>query len=361
MQADDSTPHGTEPLTFDAAADRLALLDFDSATTDDRAGTTDHRSSARHPASAPSDTPARADQASDDVEAEFTPDHDPGPAPDDDPERAAEDAADAASADAAADAQDADEREADESLVVRLRDGTTITVAELKRGYGREADYTRKTQDLAEQKKTFESRQAQLSQHEQFFTEAAEHAIRVARAFMPKPPDASLRESDPVEYFLQKDRYDRAEAHVRTLENARKAQADRAAHEEGQLIRDHLAGQQKLLLDKVPEFRSEKARRAFWDEALAVGQAHYGYSAEEMSHVHDHRLMMVLRDALAYRRLQASKPKAEAKVKEAPPVAQPAKRPTRNEREAQRFNEQVGRLRTTGDFDTAVSILSRFD
>jgi hypothetical protein len=361
MQADDSTPRGTEPLTFAAAADRLALLDFDGETTSDGAGTTDHPSAARPPSSAAakSDAPAHADDRSDDVGAELAPDD---PRQSAGPDDAAEDAADAAVfADAAADARDSDEREADESLVVRLRDGTRITVAELKKGYGREADYTRKTQELAEQKKAVESRQTQLSQHEQFFTQAAEHAVRVARAFMPKPPDASLRDSDPVEYFLQKDRYDRAEAHVRSLESAQAAQADRAAHEQGELIRDHLATQQKLLIDKVPEFRSEKARRAFWDEALAVAHAHYGYSADEMSQVHDHRLMLVLKDALAYRRLQASKPKAEAKVKEAPPVAQPAKRPTRNEREAQRFNEQVGRLRQTGDFDTAVSILSRFD
>lgn len=341
MQADDSTPDaGTGPLTFAAAADRLAFIDF--ADAPDVA------------AAAASDAPARAgDETGEDIEAELP--------PDEDPEHATGDAGDATSDDAAAGAPDPDEREADESLVVRLRDGTRITVAELKKGYGREADYTRKTQDLAEQRKAVESRHAQLSQHEQFFNQAAEHAIRVARAFMPKPPDAGLRDADPVEYFLQKDRYDRAEAHVRSLENARAAQAERAAHEQGELIRDHLAAEQTLLLDRVPEFRSEKARRAFWDEAVAVGQAHYGYSPEEMSQVHDHRLMMVLRDALAYRRLQASKPKAEAKVSGAPPVAQPAKRPTRNERDAQRFNEQVGRLRQTGDFDTAVSILSRFD
>ena len=341
MQADDSTPQGTEPLTFAAAADRLALIDV-ADTRDDA------------PATA-SDPPARAGaETGDDVEAELL--------PDEDPEDADDDAADeVASADAAAGVPDPDEREADESLVVRLRDGTRITVAELKKGFGREADYTRKTQDLAEQRKAVEARQAQLSQHEQFFTQAAEHAVRVARAFMPRPPDAGLRDSDPVEYFLQKDRYDRAEAHVRTLENARAAQAERTAQEHGELIRDHLAAEQKLLVEKVPEFRSEKARRAFWDEAVTVGQAHYGYSPEEMSQVHDHRLMMVLKDALAYRRLQASKPRAEAKVKEAPPVAAPAKRPTRGERETQRFNEQVGRLRQTGDFDTAVSILSRFD
>jgi hypothetical protein len=340
MQADDSTPQGTGPLTFAAAADRLALIDV-----------ADGRAAA--PAAA-SDAPARADaETGDDVDAE--------PLPDEDPDAAQTAADEADPAAPAGDAEADDEREADESLVVRLRDGTEITVAELKKGFGREADYTRKTQDLAEQRRAVESRQAQLSQHEHFFTEAAEHAIRVARAFMPKPPDAALRDSDPVEYFLQKDRYDRAEAHVRTLETARAAQAERAAQEHGELVRTHLAAEQKLLVEKMPEFRSEKARRAFWDEAVAVGQAHYGYSPEEMSQIHDHRLMMVLKDALAYRRLQASKPKAEAKASGAPPVAAPAKRPARGEREAQRFSEQVGRLRQTGDFDTAVSILSRWD
>ncbi|HEX2725237.1 MAG TPA: hypothetical protein VHN20_05410, partial [Beijerinckiaceae bacterium] len=71
--------------------------------------------------------------------------------------------------------------------------------------------------------------------------------------------------------------------------------------------------------------------------------------------------MIVVQKALAYERLQAARPKAEAKVAAAPPVAQPAKRPTRTERERGQMNEQVSRLRKTGDFDTRVALLSRFD
>jgi hypothetical protein len=60
-------------------------------------------------------------------------------------------------------------------------DGDQIPVAELKKGYLRQADYTRKTQELADEKRRAEAVQQELEQHRQFYANV--------NAFFAKRPD----------------------------------------------------------------------------------------------------------------------------------------------------------------------------
>lgn len=55
-----------------------------------------------------------------------------------------------------------DKKESSDTDTIRLKDGTTVTKQELIDGYLRRSDYTKKTMSLADDKKAFEARKAEL-------------------------------------------------------------------------------------------------------------------------------------------------------------------------------------------------------
>lgn len=203
---------------------------------------------------------------------------------------------------------------------VRLADGTVITVAELKRGSLREADYTRKTQEVSALREELNARQAALAQHEQ----SIDFAIEVARAYMPAKPDPALIASDPLSYLQAKEAY---EAHIGQLqqlfEAKSQAENDRLSQQQDDLKRQMEAGRDALL-SAMPELKDTAKATAFATD-LSKAITKYGYDPSDVNLVRDHRLFLLARDAMAYQKLMASKPKALAKTQGKPPLA-PGKR-----------------------------------
>src|SRR5688572_14668998 len=105
---------------------------------------------------------------------------------------------------------------------VKLDDGTVITVAQLRRNNLFEADYTRKTMAMSEDRKAVESQKAHVQQLEQALLQQRETVAVVANAFMPKPPDPALLDPnsdkfDLVGYSQQKAAYEHTASLVNRL------------------------------------------------------------------------------------------------------------------------------------------------
>ena len=100
-----------------------------------------------------------------------------------------------------------------------------VTLDELQAGYSRQADYTRKSQVLAEQRKqadeelaaTQQERQRYLSQLEQFNTQADSKINELAKTDWTK-----LKEEDPTEYMLKRDQYRELQDNKRIVEEEQK-------------------------------------------------------------------------------------------------------------------------------------------
>lgn len=121
-----------------------------------------------------------------------------------------------------ADTAEADDQEADaepvyadEKAKVKLPDGTEAPVAELIQGNMRQQDYTRKTQELANDRKAVAADVERM----QRITEAFVDHIS---ALVPDAPDASLALSDPNAYTAQKAQHEAAMAQVQKLIEAGK-------------------------------------------------------------------------------------------------------------------------------------------
>jgi hypothetical protein len=259
---------------------------------------------------------------------------------------------------------DADEPYAHGNARTRLRDGTVTTVGELKKAAEQAKEYQRQLQERETRDREFEQRQAQIAAQEQYFTNTVNQAKAVLQAnFPPKPDEKLLEQGDTFTYMEQKVRYDAAVEKWRQLDHAQKVQSQQAEQKRQEETKQRIAQELQLLKDAVPETRTEEGFKAFREDILTYGPKEYGFSAEELANRTDHRDFLVLKDAIAYRKLQAEKAKVAAKVKDVPPVQvqAPGRRVSPAEKQAQSVKTDFNRLRQTRSLDDALAILNQYD
>ncbi|MCC6468600.1 MAG: hypothetical protein IT563_09780 [Alphaproteobacteria bacterium] len=192
-------------------------------------------------------------------------------------------------------------------------DGRTeqVTLDELRKGYSRQRDYSRKTAALAEQRRGLESERARLKEVLDAFigdAETVDPVLAEGRA----TDWERLAAEQPAVYAQRRAEFDRRAAR---LEQARSLRREMAAREDVHRARafDAYAGQQRReLLRRMPELADPGKRRAAADE-LSAYAAGLGFSADEQSRIVDHRLLRVFHDAMQFRRLNQARERLASK------------------------------------------------
>lgn len=246
-----------------------------------------------------------------------------------------------------------------EPVRYRLADGTEVTadeVEEWRKGHLRQSDYTRKAQKLAEQKKAAEEIQAQIAQQAQYFDQAMPVVMQIAQSRIPPAPDPKMLETDLIGFMQAKEAHEAALREVQELQNLWDSRQQQVQQEQANAQKEAFRSAQAELLRMMPELKDPAkvtALRAEIETALPT----YGYTAEDVNHLMDPRQIRVLKDAIAYRKLIAAKPQAIDKAKDAIPVQQPGKRPSPGEAQAKARQEQMAKLRKTGDRNVGQSLI----
>ena len=125
-------------------------------------------------------------------------------------------------------------------------------------------------------------------------------------------------------------------------------------------FQSRLKKEQVNLYERAPELVDEGKRREFYNDMISSGK-NYGFSEDEMNNVHDHRVMLLVKDALAYRKLQSEKPRAMEKARGAFPVRKPEARVSSNERVSQKHKGLFERARKTRSIDDVGALLSELE
>ena len=114
-------------------------------------------------------------------------------------------------------------------------DEQQVTLEELQNGYSRQQDYTRKTQELANQRKDIESQQAELRQKDDIYKDLLPKLEANLKAELGEEPDwKAIYDEDPIAYVREKDVWNEKQKRLE------------AAQAEQQRIKDEeLAEQQK--------------------------------------------------------------------------------------------------------------------
>ena len=282
--------------------------------------------------------------------------------PDDDPLGLdAEDvAADAADEPDESEAEIKGGRFAPDTAKVTLDDGSVTTIAELKRGTLFQRDYTQKTQALSEERKTFEAERQQVSQYVQQVEQLREYASWYAETYLPKKPEPFTgdRMNDPMGYLQWSQKNDEWQAHAQAYQQflQQKATADEQKKgETDKQFQERRLREAEALGKAIPVFKDPAKADAAWN-AMVTGAADYGFSREDLEGVVDHRQLVILRDALAYRKLKAKAPQAPVEAARRPPVREGRRAPADQQQTRQKQN-LTERLNKPGNFDAGVELL----
>ena len=209
--------------------------------------------------------------------------------------------------------------EVEEQPVYRVTvDGEEIEVTqdELINGYSRQQDYTRKTQELANQRKTIEQQAQELAQRDAIYAELLPKMEAQLKGELVNEPDwDTLYEDDPIAYVREKQLWDEK---VRKLESVnaeqQRLQQENLVQQQQQLEQLVQYSQQKLL-EIIPEWKTQevaqKEKAAIRDYAVNE----LGYSEQEIAQVYDYRALLGLRNAwLNSKTVKATKKKPTQKA-----------------------------------------------
>lgn len=226
---------------------------------------------------------------------------------------------------------------------VKGEDGNEETVEatpeELASSYMRQADYTRKTQALAEREsqaveflktKHDEVRQQYLSQ-----AELARTAVVQMAGLKTGEEMAQLAHSDPAAWVAENQRQQSINAYLSGLDQQINTERQRAAQEAQAYQQQSL---QKQFTQTWAELQKEKIDKPALAKIYENTANSYGFTQDELNNVYDHRLVKMMRDAAAYQDLKAKKPEVTRKAEAAPRV--PIKQSTAQTRKDQELTNK---------------------
>ena len=236
-----------------------------------------------------------------------------------------------------------------------------VSLDELVAGYSRQSDYTKKTTDLANQRKDFEQQQQALLQERQSLQQGLQQLNQQLSAETQNQPTQeywdNLYESDPLEYVRAKDKFRDKEAELAKVQAAQNELAQRQAFEQQEVMKKHIAEEQVKLTKAIPEWKDEKV--AEMDKRNIVTFAkRYGFNEQELNNATDHRAILMLRKAMLYDELEAKKPLVKKKVKKAPKMTKSGKKITTTKTlQKGKVDKAFNKLKSTGSMDSAVDYL----
>ena len=256
-------------------------------------------------------------------------------------------------------------RFAPDSAKVTLDDGTVITVAELKRNNLFQRDYTVKTTELKAEKEAVKAERQEVSQQAQSLAEFRDYAAWYAETYLPKQPEPFTGDpdQDPMGYLRWTKKRDEWLAHAQAWEQfqGQKQAEEQQRHGETQKQAEaRLARERDALLKAMPVLKDPVKGKQTWEALKTGAQQQYGLSEEEFNTIGDHRILVGLRDGLAYHRIKAKAPQVQAQVAQKPAM-KPGRRAPPQAAESKARQVRSERLRNSGRFEDAVAALQDFD
>lgn len=238
----------------------------------------------------------------------------------------------------------------DESVIVELPTGVKVPLTELKNGYLRQQDYTAKTTQVSEYRRSVEAEANTLKGITEVFANFIAQQI-------PEAPPPALAYSDPSRYTAMKATHEAAVAQLEQLIAMGRNAAQTANTVQQTGVTNEVLGREKeALAAQFPEIKNQAGHQKFFDGVFNAAKE-FGVSPEELAQITDHRYYAVLHYAKIGKRALAAKEKAQEKVKNVPPIATPKKAQgtvkAAGNRDAMRKLAQTGSLRDAMavDFD----------
>jgi len=244
-------------------------------------------------------------------------------------------------------------------------DGQELSADELRKGYLRQSDYTKKTQSLSEQRKEMESLTeqygAQLQQIQAERQQYIQHLQALSENQDIKKFDIDwerLRLEDPLEYVTKRQEFQEAKEKAEEVKTKAKQAMVRSAAEKEQQWAKVVEDEKSKLIAALPEWGETDSQRQLATELRSYAQT-LGYSEPEIDSLVDHRSFLVLRKAMPYDEMQNANPKAK-KLKGKPRVIRAGKGASRTQAQRDALKTKRNQLKNSGHVRDAAKVFEDF-
>ena len=235
-----------------------------------------------------------------------------------------------------------------------------VTIDELQNSYSRQKDYTRKTQELAQQRKAVEQQQGEVAKNETIYKELLPKMESALKEGLGDEPDwNALYQADPIGYVRERDLWNEKQQKLQAVqgEQARLQEEAQAKHAE-QVSAYMQYGDEQLLKNHVPEWKDKSIAQK---EKLAIREHainDLGFTAEEINQVYDYRLLLGLRNSWMQNKTQkAVKKKPTQKASARNRVGKPGSVTRKNNSTSLKRSKQ--RLAKTGKVHDAAKVFEQ--
>ncbi len=227
-----------------------------------------------------------------------------------------------------------------------------VSLDELRDGYQRQSDYTRKSQSLAEQRKAYEANlqavQNERNQYAQVLEQMSENQNYQLQQF----EDINwkeLKDDDPMEYMEKRLEYQEAKDRISQLNNERARVHQQNQAEITQVLTEKVQKEAELLSAALPEYADpgSNLKTDIRNYALSLG-----FPENEIDSISDHRVVLVLHKAM----MQDNAAKGVKKVKVAPKVVKSGTPQTKSQKVKRVTQAKRERLSKTGNQRDAADV-----
>jgi hypothetical protein len=266
--------------------------------------------------------------------------------------------------DVSAEEADSQEEVVEESPKYRVKangEELEVTLDELLNGYSRTADYQKKTQSLAEQRKAVEAERVKIEEAAKT-RETYAQRLQVIEQLLQQQNQgedlSALKTEDPIAYAVAMAEKVEREKQLQAVQMERaRVQQEQMTHQQA-LLQQHIQQEQRKLVEAIPEFKDdvkgEVIRRDIRNYAKSIG-----FTDQELSQVYDSRAVQTLYKAMQYEKLMANKGATTKKVATAPKTIRPGtSNPQSSENET--IKKERAKLRQSGNKKDAVRLFERF-
>ena len=251
---------------------------------------------------------------------------------------------------------------AEEDLKYTIKvDGEELEVGidELKNGYQRQADYTRKSQALAEQRKETEAIQSermQLEQERQMYANGLQMLQEQQSAKLNEFNSVdweSLKTEDPYAYMIKKEEFRDAQEKVQSVAQQQQYVQQEQMQQQQTAKAEFVRAEYARLVEALPEWENKESsiKKDIRDYAATVG-----FRPEEIDQLADHRSVLVIQKAMEYDKLTKKVAPKKKAVKKVPKVQKSGRGNSKEDAATEAIKKKRTRLQKSGKQQDAASI-----
>ena len=236
-----------------------------------------------------------------------------------------------------------------------------VTLDELKKSYQLGSDYTKKTQEVAEQRKVIEQEAKAIIEARQVRDNYAQKLQAVEQFLVSgnqtKEDLTAMKENDPIGYAVKVAEMTEKKEQLQIVQAEQQRIAQQQNSDREANMQNYVEQEAQKLTQSLPEFSDKAKGEQIRNEIRNYGKK-VGFTDDELSQVYDSRHVLVLHKAAQYDKLMAGKAGVKKKVANAPKTMKGGAKVKQTVTD--RTKKQQKRLLQTGDARDAAALFENF-